>query len=142
MERRTPHWATYGLLMLLAATGCRSMHSSVPPGPKFSPDGRQQPTVGFSTEPHPPNQSANPALNTVNNMAPGGNMAGMGGPQTGMPGSAVNNYGVPGGAAFGGLGTSGAAPGYSPSGAASGVPGTSAGGLGGLGSSTGAPSAN
>lgn len=142
MERRTRHWAACGLLILLAATGCRSMHSSVPPGPKFSPDGRQQPSVGFSTEAHPPNQLGNPALSTVNNMAPGGTMAGLNGVQNGIPGSSVNNYGVPGGAAFGGLGTSGSAPGFSPNGAAAALPGSSAGGLGGSGSATGIPGPN
>jgi len=73
MERRLRNWAACGLLMVLATTGCRSMRSSVPPGPKFSPDGRQQPGIGFSTEPHAPNQAGNPALNAVSNMAPGAN---------------------------------------------------------------------
>ena len=142
MERRTRLWAACGLLMLLAATGCRSMHSNVPPGPKFSADGRQQPPIGFSNESHPPNQFANPALNSVNNMnmAPGGNLANMGGVQTGMPGSAVNNYGVPGGAAFGAPGTSGADPSLGAGGGS--LPGASAGGVGGLGSASGIPGSN
>ena len=112
MERQLRKLAGCGLLMVLATAGCRSMHrSSVPPGPKFSADGRQQPSVGFSTDPHIPNQAGNPALSPVQNMAPGGGMAGLSSaPQVGTPGVNAGNYGVPGGAAFGQPGTSGTAP--------------------------------
>lgn len=133
MERRTRHWAACGMLVLLAATGCRSMHSSVPPQPKYGPDGRQEPTVGFSTDAHPANQAGNPALGQPSNMGPGGMPPGMGGMQTGIPGPAISNYGVPGGAQFGAPGTSGAAstPGLgSPS--TSGMPAGGAGMPGGM----------
>lgn len=117
MERRLRNWAACGLLMVLSTAGCRSMRSSVPPGPKFSPDGRQQPSVGFSTDPHPANQAGNPALNAASNLAPGGTMPGAsGGPQVGTPGVNGGNFGVPGGAAFGQPGTSGAAPSLNPGG--------------------------
>jgi hypothetical protein len=129
MERQLRKWAGCGLLMVLATTGCRSMHhSSVPPGPKFTPDGRQQPSVGFSTDPHTPNQAGNPALNPMTNLAPGGAMPGMSGaPTIGTPGPAGTNLGVPAGAAFGAPGTSGAAPGLNLGGPAGGPAGQPAG---------------
>ncbi|MDR3635209.1 MAG: hypothetical protein P4L84_15500 [Isosphaeraceae bacterium] len=124
MERRLRKWAGCGLLVVLASAGCRSMHSSVPPGPKFSPDGRQQPSVGFSNDAHAPNQVGNPALNPMANMAPGGSVSGLSGaPQVGTPGVNGGNFGVPAGAAYGQPGTSGAAPSLNPGASAGGAAG-------------------
>jgi hypothetical protein len=129
MERQVRIWAACGLLMITATTGCRSMgRSSVPPGPKYSADGRQQPGVSFSSDPHAANQAGNPSLGGITNMAPGGTLAGgSGAPQLGTPGPNSNPYGVPGGAAFGGPGTSGAAPSLNAGGGGAAAPGAAAG---------------
>jgi hypothetical protein len=78
-----------GLLLLLAAGGCRSTQPEVPPGRPYTSDGRQAPAVGFSTDPHPLNV---PGINaSVPGMA-----AAPGSPQLGTPGPASStNYGAP-----------------------------------------------
>jgi hypothetical protein len=78
-----------GLLLLLAAGGCRSTQPEVPPGRPYTSDGRQAPAVGFSADPHPLNV---PGINAgVPGMA-----AAPGSPQLGTPGPASStNYGAP-----------------------------------------------
>ena len=53
MDRQTRRLAGFGLMFVLAASGCRSTRSEVPPGRQYSGDGRQVPPVGFSSDPHP-----------------------------------------------------------------------------------------
>src|SRR5579883_2690294 len=81
-----------GLFVLLAATGCKSMRSSVPPGRPYSADGRQAPAVGFSNEPHPMAGNA---------IGMGSNTGGAAGSQFGTPMPGMPNYGAPTNNAFG-----------------------------------------
>jgi hypothetical protein len=78
-----------GLVLLLAAGGCRSTQPEVPPGRPYTNDGRQVPPIGFSSEPHgmtgPGMTAGMPGL-----------AAGPGSPQLGTPGAAAStNYGAP-----------------------------------------------
>src|SRR4051794_32862365 len=83
---------TCGLLLVLAATGCRSTHSEVPPGRRYMNDGREVPPVSFSSDPRP----------TANSGFAGGMPGAMPGtqspyaaPPANMAGSSMSNYGVP-----------------------------------------------
>ncbi len=54
MDRLKLTLAGCGLSLLLAAPGCRSTRSEVPPHRPYSSDGKQMPpTIGFSSDPHP-----------------------------------------------------------------------------------------
>ena len=100
MDRQTRRWAGCGLMIVMATSGCRSTRSEVPPGRKYSGDGRQVPSVGFSSDPRP--SGAN-GMGSV----PGGpgTMPG----RYGTPSPATPNYGVPTGNDYG-------PPGQSPGG--------------------------
>jgi len=91
MDRLNRSLTGCGLLLLLAAGGCRSTQPEVPPGRPYTSDGRQAPPVGFSSDPH--------ALNVpgINAGVPGAGMAAApGSPQLGTPGPASSmNYGAP-----------------------------------------------
>jgi hypothetical protein len=52
---RLSRWllAPCGLGLILAASGCRSTKSDVPPGPKFGASGAQSPPVAFSHDATP-----------------------------------------------------------------------------------------
>jgi hypothetical protein len=89
MDRLNRSLTGCGLLLLLAAGGCRSTQPEVPPGRPYTSDGRQAPAVGFSSDPH--------ALNVpgINAGVPGV-VAAPGAPQLGTPGPASStNYGAP-----------------------------------------------
>ena len=53
MDRLKFTLAGCGLAALMAASGCRNLRSEVPAGRPYSSDGRQMPSVGFSSDPHP-----------------------------------------------------------------------------------------
>jgi hypothetical protein len=93
MDRRTRRLVGCGLALaiLLPGAGCRSMRSEVPPGRPFSPDGKQQPPIGFSSQPNPVD-----GLSGLHNTAPG---TGASTGQLGMPsaGPSASTYGVPSG---------------------------------------------
>jgi hypothetical protein len=98
MDRLNRTLAACGLMLLLAAGGCRSTHSEVPPGRPYSGDGRQvPPSIGFSSDPHP---MTGPSALTAG--TPGT-------PQLGTPGPASSaNYGAPTVNTYGPPGTAGA----------------------------------
>jgi hypothetical protein len=99
MDRLNRILAGCGLMVLMAAGGCRSTHPEVPPGRPYTSDGRQLPPIGFSSDPHP--------------MSGPGITAGVpGGPQLGTPGPAATaNLGAPTGNQYGPPGyTAGLAP--------------------------------
>ncbi|WP_165071019.1 hypothetical protein [Paludisphaera rhizosphaerae] len=56
------------VLAIMAAAGCRSTKSEVPPGRAYSRTGGAPPTVGFSNEPHP---AVGPSNMNSFNAAPG-----------------------------------------------------------------------
>jgi hypothetical protein len=89
MDRLNRSLTGCGLILLLAAGGCRSTQPEVPPARPYTSDGRQAPPVGFSSDPHALNV---PGLNAgVPGMA-----AAPGAPQLGTPGPASStNYGAP-----------------------------------------------
>jgi hypothetical protein len=89
MDRLNRSLTGYGLILLLAAGGCRSTQPEVPPGRPYTSDGRQAPPVGFSSDPH---ALSVPGINAgVPGMA-----AAPGAPQLGTPGPASSaNYGAP-----------------------------------------------
>ncbi len=97
-----------GLSLLSAATGCKNTRPEVPPGRPYTPDGRQKPAVGFSTDPRP--------LTTDPNVGPGGIGRGAGladrseaNPLGMPPGAGGTNYGIPANGSFGPAGTAGLA---------------------------------
>jgi hypothetical protein len=92
MDRQTRRWAGCGLMIVLATSGCRSTRSEVPPGRRYSGDGRQVPSVGFSSDPHPAGANAMGSVPGGPGMMPG---------QYGTPSPATPNYGVPTGNAYG-----------------------------------------
>ena len=92
MDRQTRRLAGFGLMFVLATSGCRSTRSEVPPGRQYSGDGRQVPPVGFSSDPHPA------GANGMGSVPGGpGTMPG----QYGTPAPATPNYGMPTGNAYG-----------------------------------------
>ena len=92
MDRQTRRLAGCGLIFVLATSGCRSTRSEVPPGRRYSGDGRQVPSVGFSSDPHPA------GANGMGSVPGGpGTMPG----QYGTPSPATPNYGMPTGNAYG-----------------------------------------
>ncbi len=102
MDRQTRRLAGCGLMFVLAASGCRSTRSEVPPGRQYAGDGRQVPSVGFSSDPHPT------GANGLGSMPGGpGTMPG----QYGTPPPATPNYGMPTGNAYGPPGQAPAGPG-------------------------------
>ncbi len=92
MDRQTRRLAGCGLMFVLVTSGCRSTRSEVPPGRRYSGDGRQVPSVGFSSDPHPAGANGMGS-------APGGpgTMPG----QYGTPSPATRNYGAPTGDSYG-----------------------------------------
>ncbi|HEV3168270.1 MAG TPA: hypothetical protein VGZ22_29975 [Isosphaeraceae bacterium] len=86
MDRLDRSLLAFGLGVILAASGCRSPRSDVPPGREYMKDGRQVPAVGFSSDPrHPQNAGF-----------PGGAPGSVQGPSSGF-GTAnpnMNGYGV------------------------------------------------
>jgi hypothetical protein len=86
--------ACCGLSVILAAAGCRSTRSEVPPGRQYTNDGRQIPTIGFSSDPHAP-QSPTFAGN-VPGTGPGAMSGALGGP---TPNASA--FGVPTNHAYG-----------------------------------------
>jgi hypothetical protein len=106
MDRQTRRLAGFGLMFVLATSGCRSTRSEVPPGRKFSGDGREIPSVGFSSDPHPA------GANGMGSVPGGpGTMPG----RYGTPAPATPNYGMPTGNAYG-------PPGQAPAGAGAAAP--------------------
>ena len=94
MDRLNRTLAGCGLMLLVAAGGCRSTRPEVPPGRSYSGDGRQAPPINFSSDPHPMT-------------GPGMAAGGPGSAQYGTPGPAASaNYGAPTGNQFGPPGTS------------------------------------
>jgi hypothetical protein len=111
--------ATCGLALVLAATGCRSTRSEVPPGRQYMNDGRQIPPVGFSAEPHqaPNSGFAGGAPGAV----PGSSNAY---PTPNFSSSSTSNYGAPTIGSYGPPATGASLPMPMPGSAASlGVPG-------------------
>jgi hypothetical protein len=98
MDRLNRTLAGCGLMLLLAAGGCRSTHPEVPPGRPYSGDGRQvPPSIGFSSDPHAMTGPAALAAGTP------------GSPRLGTPGPASSaNYGAPTTNGYGPPGTAGA----------------------------------
>jgi hypothetical protein len=105
MDRLKLTLAGCGLAVLVAAPGCRNLRSEVPAGRPYTSDGRQMPSVGFSSDPHPPIggavASAPGAVGMGTAEQPG--MTGQFG--TPAPGS-TGNYGAPTSNAYGPPGTS------------------------------------
>jgi hypothetical protein len=101
MDRQTRRLAGCGLMFVLAIAGCKSTRSEVPPGRRYSGDGRQVPPVGFSSDPHPAAANGMGAVPGGPGMMPG---------QYGTPAPATPNYGAPTGHSFG-------PPGSAPTGA-------------------------
>jgi hypothetical protein len=97
MDRLTRGLAGCGLALLATATGCRSMRDEVPPGRAYRSDGRQEPRVGFNTQPHMPPATPGQAFGGV-----GGNLApsydptrpASGGPTGTAPGSRFSSSGA------------------------------------------------
>ena len=58
MDRLSRSLALCGMGVVLTASGCRSARPEVPPGRPYSNDGRRQPAIGFSSDPHPVDGSA------------------------------------------------------------------------------------
>ena len=58
MDRLPRPFVACGLGLLLAAAGCRSTRSEVPPGRPFAKDGQQRKAIEFSSEGHPVSASA------------------------------------------------------------------------------------
>jgi hypothetical protein len=86
MDRLNRTVAGCGLMLLMAAGGCRSTRPEVPPGRPYTNDGRQVPPIAFSSEPH---AMSGPGITA-------GMPAGLGQPQLGTPGPAsAGNYGAP-----------------------------------------------
>jgi hypothetical protein len=100
MDRLTRTLAGSGLLLLALASGCRSTRDEVPPGRGYRNDGRQEPAVGFSTQPHDPPATA---FGGRVGGAPG-NLAPTASPM--QPPSTADTYGTTNNK-FGGPGTSG-----------------------------------
>jgi hypothetical protein len=73
MDRPSCVFSTRILALLigvqLGLSGCRSTRSEVPPGKPYQTTGGMQPTVGFSSEPHPSTASGMAGL--YGNKAPG-----------------------------------------------------------------------
>jgi len=106
MDRQTRRLAGFGLMFVLATSGCRSTRPEVPPGRKYSGDGRQVPSVGFSSDPHPA------GANGMGSVPGGpGTMPG----QYGTPSPATPNYGAPTGHSYG-------PPGQAPAGSGAAAP--------------------
>lgn len=109
MERRRD-WARSGLYLGLfaisMAAGCKSTRPEVPPGRPYTPDGRQKPAVGFSTEPRP--LTTDPTA-TPTGIGRGAGLANRseGSPLGLPPGMQGNNFGTPPGGNFGPPGTAG-----------------------------------
>lgn len=105
MDRRKLILAGCGLAAFLAAPGCRSTRSEVPPGHAYSSDGRQIPSLGFSSDPRPlPNNAAG--------LTPGVSQNAVG--QYGMPAPNSGNnsaLGAPTNHGYGPPGTAGLASG-------------------------------
>ncbi|WP_406699486.1 hypothetical protein V5E97_11530 [Singulisphaera sp. Ch08] len=82
MDRLKLTLAGCGLAALLTASGCRNLRSEVPPGRPFASEG-SQPSVGFSSDPHP-------------NTGPGaGALPGGPGSPPGMPQDSASQFGTP-----------------------------------------------
>ena len=117
-------WFGTGLGLILAASGCKTPRSEVPPGRPYLNDGRQAPPVGFSSEPPPatfPSSSPDATMGGATGSTPnpfGSTSAGMsrygapsdhgyGPPATSSPGgmstgsSALGATGTPGASPFG-----------------------------------------
>ena len=58
MDRVARSLAVCGMGLMALASGCRSTRPEVPPGRPYSNDGRRQPAIGFSSDPHPIDGSA------------------------------------------------------------------------------------
>jgi hypothetical protein len=103
MDRLKLTLAGCGLSLVLAAPGCRSTRSEVPPHRPYSSDGKQMPpTIGFSSDPHPLTGGA--AMNPGASGMPGS-------PQFGTPPPSVAGAGAPTIGSYGAPGTSGGASG-------------------------------
>jgi hypothetical protein len=130
MDRLSRRLAGCGLAtaLLLLSAGCRSMRSEVPRGRPFSADGKQPPSIGFSSEPNQVKgfSGLQTAPGTRNNVG-----------QFGLPspGPNTSNYGVPAGS-YGPPGT--AMLGTTPSGGANPATGIPQNGTGPAGASSGA----
>ena len=110
------------LVLAIAASGCRSTRSEVPPGRGYKPGSGQTPPLSFS------NQPGNNAMNALPPTAGGGDPAANA--RFGTPAPSGTPYGAPTTNAYGPPGTSGMAGTSSPGATtASGLP-TGAGGLG------------
>src|SRR5207248_3121229 len=87
MDRLNRSLIACGLGLILAASGCRSPRSDVPPGRQYMKDGREVAPLGLSSDPRQPQSSGFP------NGSPGavpGTSSGFG-----TPSSAMSGYGVP-----------------------------------------------
>ncbi|AGA28956.1 hypothetical protein [Singulisphaera acidiphila] len=106
MDRLKLTLAGCGLAAVLTVSGCRNLRSEVPPGRPFASEG-SQPSVGFSSDPHP---------NTGLGAMPGGPGSAPGMPQDSAsqfgtpPPGASDRYGAPTDNAYGPPGTSTLAP--------------------------------
>jgi hypothetical protein len=114
MERPTrgARLAVAGWLALLAASGCRSPQSEVPPGKPYQTVGHP-PAVGFSSDPHPATASGMAGL--YGNRGPGDTVsdgagsARQGDLLLGTPTSPTVSLGAPSDHRYGSPGTSGGA---------------------------------
>jgi hypothetical protein len=83
---------------VVAASGCRSTHNEVPPGPKFSTAGEPSSSVGFNSTPRPYNGMGSPYGS--NSSVPGqsgmGGLPGVGGGATGSTMDGMPNLGTAG----------------------------------------------
>jgi hypothetical protein len=115
MDRLTQTLAGSGLLLLALASGCRSTRDEVPPSRGYRNDGRQEPAVGFSTQPHtaPPTAFGGKVGGAQGNLAPTA-------PQMQPPstpdtyGTTNNKFGAPGTSGLGQPPALGGPSGYPP----------------------------